>query len=38
VLKKEMKDIEKGEGRCAEVLNEGRMAMEEERMNTEKRE
>ena len=37
MLKKEMKDIEKGEGRYAEVLKEGSMAklMEEERKKME---
>jgi hypothetical protein len=32
-----MKDVEKEEGRAVEVLKEGRMAMEEERKNMEKR-
>ena len=38
MLKKEIKDFQKEEGRGVEVLKEGRMAMEEQRMNTEERE
>ena len=38
VLKKEMEDVEKEEGREVEVLKEGRMAMEEEKKETEERE
>ena len=38
VLKKEMEDVEKEEGREVEVLKEGRTAMEEEMKETEERE